>query len=89
MIYSEYAVLSVSLESWHGEIEKDDLSLCSAMLVQLCMRKRAMGDEDENDLEYLSQNEKSGYDMPDLIWKTWYRCNYTPDYNLYLPHWGW
>jgi len=40
MMYSVYAVLSVNSWSWHGEIETDDLTLCSAMMVELWTRKR-------------------------------------------------
>ena len=29
MLYSMHAVLSVNSESWHGEIERDDLTLYS------------------------------------------------------------
>jgi len=42
------------------EIERDDLTLCSAMMVELWTRKREMGDEDENDVEDTSGYEKSG-----------------------------
>ena len=54
MLYSVYAVLGVCLYSVsthdHGmERETDDLTLCSAMMVELWTRKREMGDEDEND----------------------------------------
>jgi len=36
-------------------------SLCVlAMMVELWMRKREMGDEDENDMEDMSGPEKSG-----------------------------
>ena len=30
------------------------------MMIELCMRKREMGDEDENDVEDTSGDEKSG-----------------------------
>jgi len=53
-----YAVLSVNSGSWHGEIERDELTLCSAMMVELWTRKREMGDEDENDMEDTSGYEK-------------------------------
>jgi len=55
-----YAVLSVNSRSWHREIERDELTLCSAMMVELWMRKREMEDEDENDVEDTSSYEKSG-----------------------------
>ena len=29
MLYSVYAVLGVDSQSWHGEIERDDLTSCS------------------------------------------------------------
>jgi hypothetical protein len=29
MWYSVYGVLGIELSSWHGEIERDDLSSCS------------------------------------------------------------
>jgi hypothetical protein len=35
MFYSMYVVLDVNSASWHGEIERDDLTLCSAMMVEL------------------------------------------------------
>jgi len=34
MLYSVYAVLCVNSWSWDGEIERDDLTLCSAMMVK-------------------------------------------------------
>jgi len=36
-----------------------DLTLCSAMMVELWTRKRQMGDENENDRENTSGYEKS------------------------------
>jgi len=49
--YSVYVVLCVNSWSWHGEIDSNDLTLCSAMMVELWTRKGEMGDEDENDVE--------------------------------------
>jgi hypothetical protein len=49
VLYSVYAVLGVNSRLWHAEIEKDDLTLCSVMIVELWIRKRDMGDEDAND----------------------------------------
>jgi len=43
MLYLVYAVLGVNSLSWHGEIERDDLTLHSVVMVQLWMRKREMG----------------------------------------------
>jgi hypothetical protein len=44
----------------HGEIERNDIIMCFAMMVELWMRKREMGDEDENDVEDTSCYMKSG-----------------------------
>jgi len=60
MLYSVYAVLGVNSRSCHGEIARDDLTWCSAMMVELWTRWREMGDDDENDIEDTSANEKSG-----------------------------
>jgi len=60
MLYSVYAVLGVNPSSWYGEIVRDDLTLCSAMLVELWTRKTEMGDEDEYYVEDTSGYEKSG-----------------------------
>jgi len=43
MLYSVYAVLGVNSWSCHGEIERDDLTLYSAMMVELWTRKRDGG----------------------------------------------
>jgi len=69
MLYSVYAVLGVNSWSCHGEIERDDLTLCSAMMVELWMRKRKMGDEVENDMEDTSGYEKSGVRLAWLGWE--------------------
>jgi len=42
------------------EKERDDLTVYSAMIVELWTRKREMGDEDENDVEDMNGYEKSG-----------------------------
>jgi hypothetical protein len=31
----------------------------------------------------------NGYDLPDWVGMTWYRCYYTPDRDSYLLYWGW
>jgi len=41
-------------------MERDDLTLCYLMMVELWTRKREMGDEDENNVENTSGYEKSG-----------------------------
>jgi len=43
ILYSVYAVLGVNLGSWHGDIVRDDVTLCSTMMVGLSMRKRDGG----------------------------------------------
>jgi len=39
MLHSVYAVLGVNWWSWHGEIQRDELNLCFAMMVELRMQK--------------------------------------------------
>jgi len=41
----------------------DDLTFYSAMMIELWMGKREMGDEDQNDLEDTSRYEKSGVQL--------------------------
>jgi len=41
-------------------MERNDLTLCSAKIVELWTTKAEMWDEDENDLENTSRYEKSG-----------------------------
>jgi len=69
MLDSVYAVLGVNSWSCHGEIERDDLSLCSAMMVEMGMRKREMWDEDENDVEDTSRYEKWRVRLARLGWE--------------------
>ena len=63
ILYSAYAVLGVNSWSWHGEIERDNLTLCSAMMMELWTKKREMGDDDENDVEDTSRYEISGVQL--------------------------
>ena len=69
MLYSVYAVLGVNSWSFHGEIGRDELPLCSAMMVDLWTRKREMGDEDENDMEDTSAYGKSRVRLAWLGWE--------------------
>jgi len=69
MLYLVYVVLSVNSSSWHGEIERDDLTLYSAMMVELCTGKRDMGDEDENNVEDTSRYENSSVRLAQFGWK--------------------
>jgi len=50
-------------------MERDDLTLCSAMMLELWTRKREKGDEDENDMEDTSGYEKSGVQLARLGWE--------------------
>jgi len=53
------------------------------MMVEMWMRKREMGEEDENDMEDISGYEKAGLHLA-RVDKTLYQCSYTPDYDSYL-----
>jgi len=64
-LYSVYAVLGANSWSWHRDIDRDDLPLCSAMMVELWTRKREMGMMMTNDVEDTSGYEKSG------VWLAW------------------
>jgi len=55
ILYWVYALVGVNLWLWHGEIERDDLTLCSAMILELWMRRREKGDEDKHDVEDYEQ----------------------------------
>jgi len=55
-----HAVLGVNSWSCHGEIDSNDLTLSSAMMVELLTRKGEMRDEDENNVDETSGYEKSG-----------------------------
>ena len=70
MLHTVYAALVVSCthrmlqpvvnaSSWHGEIQRDDLTLSAALIVELWIRKREMGEEDGNDMD-TSRYETSG-----------------------------
>jgi len=56
MLYSVYAVLSVNSWSLHGEIERDDLTLCFAMMVE----KERWGMKMGTNMEVTSKYEKPG-----------------------------
>ena len=60
MLYLVNAVLGVNSLSWNGEIERDNLTLCSAMMVEWWTRKKEMWDEDGNNVEDTSRYEESG-----------------------------
>jgi len=85
MLYLVYAGLGVNSWSWPGEIERDDLTVFSAMMVELWTRKREMRTMWTIREELTNQ----GYDWPDWVVKTSYRRNYTLDRKLYLLYLGW
>ena len=45
------------------------MTLYSVMMVELCTRMREMGDEDENDVEDMSGNEKTGVQLTIFGWE--------------------
>jgi len=63
MLYSVYASLGVNSYSSHGEIERDDLTIFSALMVGLWTTIRELGDKDENDVEDRSGHAKSGVQL--------------------------
>jgi hypothetical protein len=44
-------------------MERDDLTLCSAMMVELWTRKREMGDENEDNVDDTSRYGKQGVQL--------------------------
>jgi hypothetical protein len=50
-------------------MERYDLTLCSAMMIELWKRKREMGCEDANDVENTSGYKKSGVQLTRLGWE--------------------
>jgi len=48
-----------------------------------------MGDNDGKDVENSSGYEKSWVRLPDQFGRTSYWCNYTADWDSYLPYKGW
>jgi len=59
MLYSMYAVLSVNSLSRHGEIERDDWTLCSVMMVE----KEREGIKMGTNMEDTSRYEQSGVQL--------------------------
>jgi len=43
ILYLLYAILSVNCWSCHGEIDKDDVTLCSAMMIERWTKERDQG----------------------------------------------
>jgi len=61
-----YAVLGVNSWSWHGEIERDNPTLCSVMIFEFWTRKRQMGDAGDTNVDDMSRNEHSGVQLARL-----------------------
>jgi len=71
------------------EMERDDLTLCSAMMAELWTGKREMGMKLRTMCRIREDMRNQGYDLPDWVVKTLYRFNYTPDWDSYLLYRGW
>jgi len=69
ILYLVDSVLGVNSWSWHGAIERDDLRWCSAIMVELWMRRRVMGNEDQHNVEDTNEYGKSGVPLAWLDWK--------------------
>jgi len=59
MQYLVYAVLRVNSRSSHGEIERDDITSCSQVMVELRIRKREMRGDGGNHHEKLGHKRLS------------------------------
>jgi len=57
MLYLVYAVLCVNSKLWHGEIERDDLTSSSYVMVELSTRKREIRGDGGNHHEKLGLRE--------------------------------
>jgi len=57
LLYSVSAVLGVNSSSWHGGIERDDLTSCSCVMVELRTRMREMRGYGGNHHEKLGLRE--------------------------------
>ena len=89
MLYIVHAVLSVNSLSWHGEIQRDDLTLCCAMMIVLRTRMREMAMKMRMMWRIRADMRNQQYDLPEWVGKIWYRCNYMPDRDSYLLYRGW
>ena len=66
-----------------------DLTLCSAMMVELWTRKREMGKKSRTLWRIRADMRNRRYNLPDWVGKTSYQCNYMPDWDLYPLYLGW
>ena len=84
-----YAVFGVNSWSWHGEIEKDDLTLYSAMMVELWTIKWEIVNEWRITQRIRVDPRYEVYDMLHWVGKTMDQCYYRPDWNSYPLYVGW
>jgi len=78
-LFSVYAVLGVNSWSWHWEIERDDLTLYSAMMIEFWTRKREMGMMMRTMWRIQVDVRNLGYNFSDWVRKTLDWCYSTPD----------
>jgi len=72
MQYSVYAVVSVNSWSWHEEIARDDLTLCSEVMVELRTRKREMRADGGNHHQAVGLREyRVRVNLRSQIWQAW------------------
>ena len=67
MLYLVYAVLGVKSWSWHGGIERDDITLCSAMMIELWTRQGAMGMKMRKMWRIRADARNQWYKVPDWV----------------------
>jgi len=73
MLCSVYAVLGGNSWSWHGEIERDDWSSCSWVMVELRTREKEIGWDGANHQETLGLKRlscESEFTLPDTAGKS-------------------
>ena len=84
-----YAVLIVNSWSWHGEIARDDLTLCSCDDGRVMDEKERWGMKMETRWRIRADRGNQGYQLPDWVGKSSYRCNYMLDRDSYRAYQGW
>ena len=89
MLYLVYAVLSINSWSRHGDIQWDDLTLYSGMMVELLTRKREIGMKLRMMCRIQAQIWNLGHDLSDVVVTTSYWCYYLPGRDSYLRYGGW
>jgi len=89
MLYSVNAALSVNSRWWQGEIERDNVTVCSGDDGRVVDEKERWGMKMRTIWMIRTNIINHGYDLPEWDWKTSYWCYYAPDRDLYLHYWGW